>query len=115
MRRPVKPNGGMTFTHTTPFQNVQQALSTGAIFDFQIPPELQRGELFDSFHMWVRATQLADDDPDKEVQTRAYFRWSPLVPAAAGFAAPEQRDPPKHFQVGGNALGEPRGAIDSLS
>ena len=111
--RPVCPNGKMLFTHTTPFQDVQDALSTGAIFDFQIPDALQRPELFDTFQMWVIAIQL--DDDNKDLQTRAYFRWSPLVPPAKGEDAPEQRVPPTHFQVGGNALGEPRGAIDQLS
>ena len=56
--RPICPDGKLTFTHTTPFQDVQDALSAGAIFAFQIPEELRRPELFDTFHMWVRATQL---------------------------------------------------------
>jgi len=113
--RPVCPDGKLHFTHTTPFQSVVDALSTGAIFAFHIPTELQRPELFDTFHMWVSATLLSDDNPDEEVQTRAFFRWSPLVAPSRGADAPEQRDPPTKFQVGGNALGEPRGAIDTLS
>lgn len=113
--RPVCPNGKLTFTHTTPFQSVVDALSTGAIFSFQIPEALRRRELFDTYRMWVRAILLSDDDPDEEVQTRAFYRWSPLVAPARGEDVPEQRDPPEKFQVGGNALGEPRGAIDTLS
>lgn len=113
--RPVCPSGEVTFTHGTPFQSVQDGLSTGAIFRFEIPEEIRRSELFDSFRMWVRAIKLADDDLDTEVQTRAYFRWTPLVAPAEGADAPEQRDPPDAFQVGGNALGEPRGAVDTLS
>ncbi len=111
--RPVCPNGQVTFTHTPPFQSVQNAVSTGAIFSFQIPDELQRPELFDTFTMWVTATLLSDDF--EPVQARAYYRWSPLVAPARGIEVPEQRDPPAKFQVGGNALGEPRGAIDTLS
>lgn len=113
--RPVCPDGKLAFTHTTPFQSVQNALSTGAIFAFMIPKELQRKELFDTFHMWVSAILLDDDDPDEEVQTRAFYRWSPLVAPARGQDVPAQREPPEKFQVGGNALGEPRGAIDTLS
>jgi hypothetical protein len=92
---------------------VQDALSTGAIFDFQIPEAMQRPELFDTFRMWVSAIQL--DEENEDLQTRAYYRWSPLVAPSRGEDVPEQRDPPTHFQVGGNALGEPRGAIDQLS
>ena len=113
--RPICPNGKLTFTHTTPFQSVVDALSTGAIFAFQIPDELRRPELFDNFQMWVSAILLSDDDPDEEVQTRAFYRWSPLVALSPGEDAPDQREPPEKLQVGGNALGEPRGAIDTLS
>jgi hypothetical protein len=113
--RPVCPDGKMKFTHTTPFQSVVDALSTGAIFAFMIPDELRRPELFDTFTMWASAILLDDDDPDEEVQTRAFFRWSPLVSPAKGEDAPPQREPPTKLQVGGNALGEPRGAIDTLS
>ncbi len=113
--RPVCPNGKLTFTHTTPFQSVQNAVSTGAIFDFQVPTELRRKELFGTFHMWLTVTLLDDNDNSKEVQTRAFYRWSPLVAPGKGQAVPEQRAAPTHLQVGGNALGEPRGAIDTLS
>ena len=114
--RPVCPDGKLTFTHTTPFQSVQNALSTGAIFAFMIPKELQRPELFDNYKMWVRAILLDDEDPDQEVQTRAFYRWSPLVPLEGEDEdALKQRPPPEKLQVGGNALGEPRGAIDTLS
>jgi hypothetical protein len=113
--RPVCPNGELTFTHTTPFQSVQDARSTGAIFDFRIPAELQRSELFDTFKMWVSATLLDDDDPSVELQTRAYYRYAPYVAPVRGAEVPDQREPPENFQVGGNALGEPRGAIDTLS
>ena len=113
--RPVCPNGELTFTHTTPFQDVQDALSVGAIFEFVIPQELRRPALFDTYRMWVSAIQLADADLDQEVQTRAHYRWAPFVEPAEGAGAPEPREPPESFQVGGNALGEPRGAIDKLS
>jgi hypothetical protein len=93
----------------------RDALSTGAIFAFVIPEELRRPALFDNYRMWVRAILLSDDDPDEELQTRAYYRWAPLVAPTAGEDVPEQRDPPEKLQVGGNALGEPRGAIDTLS
>jgi hypothetical protein len=107
--RPVCPDGKITFTHTTPFQSVQGAATSGAIFDFIIPTELQRAAVFNNFDVWVRVILLDDDGED--VQTRAFFRWAPLVDVDPD----DQRAPPTHFQVGGNALGEPRGAIDTLS
>jgi hypothetical protein len=113
--RPVCPNGEMTFTHTTPFQDVQDAISTGAIFRFVIPEEIRRPALFDHLHMWVRAVKLADDDLSVEEQTRAYFRWAPTVSPGGNEPPPPPRSPPEAFEVGGNALGEPRGAIDTLS
>lgn len=113
--RPICPDGRLTFTHTTPFQDVQDALSTGAIFQLVIPEPMRRAELFDNLHMWVTVTQLDDRDQSREVQTRAYFRWAPQVAPARGQDVPEQRPVPTVFQVGGNALGEPRGAIDKLS
>jgi hypothetical protein len=113
--RPVCPDGKLTFTHNTPFQSVVDALSTGAIFAFQIPEPMQRSELFDTFKMWVTAIQLDAEDPEEEVQTRAFYRWSPLVSPARGAEVPDQRPPPEKLQVGGNALGEPRGAIDKGS
>jgi len=113
--RPICPNGELVFTHTTPFQDVQDALSTGAIFRFVIPGAIQREALFDNLQMWVSAIQLDDNDQSKEVQTRAYFRWSPLVAPVRGADVPPQRIVPTQFQVGGNALGEPRGAIDKRS
>jgi hypothetical protein len=114
-KRPICPNGQLTFTHTTPFQDVQDAVSTGAIFHFIIPEALRRvdGEgrpvLFDNFTMWVIATQLDDNDQSEEVQTRAYFRWSPFVDDE------QTRPAPMQFQVGGNALGQMRGPIDKRS
>lgn len=113
--RPICPNGKMQFTHTTPFQSVKSAVSTGAIFHFVIPEDIKREALFDNFKMWLRVTQLDDNDPEVEVQTRAYFEWSPQVEDPATGEAPAQRMIPNTFQVGGNALGEPRGAIDKRS
>ncbi len=106
--RPICPDGDVTFTHTTPFQSVQDAVSTGAIWHFNIPTAIQRPELFDNFTMaaWaVRVNGLGR-------QTRVFYRWSPFVALAPGMQVPTQRTPPTQFQVGGNALGEPRGAID---
>jgi hypothetical protein len=113
--RPVCPNGKVTFTHTTPFQSVEGALATGAVFVFEFPKLLQRQNLFDRFKMWVSVTQLSDADQKTEVQTRAYFRWSPLVQLPDASAPPEQRTLPDNFQVGNNVLGEGRGPIDKLS
>jgi hypothetical protein len=110
----------MQFTHTTPFQSVKNAVSTGAIFKFVIPEDITRHELFDNFRMWVTVTQLDDEHPEEELQTRAYYRWSPRVPLPGTDEQPEPRlfpseitppedgeDPlPLVFQVGGNALGE---------
>lgn len=120
--RPICPNGVMRFEHTTPFQSVKSAVSTGAIFKFLLPPELLT-EVLHEHKMWVTVTQLDDDNPEVEVQTRAFYRWSPRVedPATGEtpddmrfLGAPDPANPPR-FQVGGNALGEPRGAIDKLS
>jgi len=112
-KRPICPDGKLTFTHTTPFQDVQHAISTGAVFHFRIPDELSRCELFERFTMWVTAIQLDDNDLSEEVQTRAYFRWTPRpicdLDAGMGSSAPAQ------FQVGGNALGQLRGPIDKRS
>ena len=108
--RPVCPDGHMTFTHTTPFQSVMDAVSTGAIFHFQIPMEIQRPELFDHFTMAAWAVRVQDNG---NRQTRVYYRWSPFVSLAPGMPVPPQRAVPSQFQVGGNALGEPRGAIDA--
>lgn len=107
--RPICPNGQMTFTHTTPFQDIQEASSTGAVFRFEIPTELQRPELFDNFRMAAWAVRVNDLGR----QTRAYYRWSPLVALSPGMPIPAQRTPPAFFQVGGNVLGEMRGAIDA--
>lgn len=112
-KRPICPNGKLTFTHTTPFQDVQHAISTGAVFHFLIPDDLKRNELFESFTMWAIAIQLDDNDRSKEVQTRAYFRWTPrelpIADAGVDYTGPLQ------FQVGGNALGQKRGPIDKRS
>lgn len=111
--RPVCPNGKVHFEHTTPFQSVKEARSTGAIFAFQLPQALRdREELFREHKMWVRAT-LLDDDTDEELQTRVFYRWAPLVDVTD--TQQEAREIPMAFQVGGNALDEPRGAIDTLS
>lgn len=106
--RPVCPNGQMTFTHTTPFQDIHVARSTGAIFVFHIPTEIQRHELFDNFRMAAWAVRVNDLGR----QTRAYYQWAPLVPLSPGMPTPMQRPVPATFQVGGNVLGEMRGAID---
>jgi len=113
--RPICPNGVMTFTHTTPFQSVKDATSTGAVFRFVFPDDVAMNtDLFGTFHMWVRAILLDDNDRSKELQTRAFFRWAPRV--AVGDEEPTQRLPVEGtFQVGGNALGKRRGAIDQLS
>jgi hypothetical protein len=113
--RPICPNGKLTFTHSTPFQDVENAISAGAVFVFEIPSELRRQELFDSYRMWLRVTQLSDVDNKTEVQTRAFFRWSPYVPLPGDAEAPPQRGVPDSFQVGNNVLGEGRGPIDTLS
>lgn len=113
--RPICPNGVMTFKHTTPFQSVKDATSTGAVFKFIFPEQVAMNEdLFGTFHMWVRVILLDDEDPSKELQTRAFFRWAPHVDIGDG--EPQQRLPKDgNFQIGGNALGERRGAIDQLS
>lgn len=113
--RPICPNGKLTFTHTTPFQDVQGSIATGAVFVFEIPTLLRRQALFDRHTMWVRVTQLSDEDRRTEVQTRAYFRWSPFVAAPGQSSVPPQRSVPSTFQVGNNVLGEGRGPIDTLS
>jgi hypothetical protein len=113
--RPICPNGEMTFTHTTPFQSVKDATSTGAVFQFVFPDDVKmNADLFGTFKMWVRAIRLDDNDESKELQTRAFFRWTPRV--EVGGEAPTQRLPTDGaFQMGGNALGERRGAIDQLA
>jgi hypothetical protein len=113
--RPICPNGRLTFTHATPFQDVQGAIATGAVFSFEIPKAIQRKALFDRYKIWVRVTQLADLDHSTELQTRAFFRWSPHVAVPGYDDVPEQREPPATFQIGGNVLGEGRGPIDTLS
>lgn len=108
--RPICPNGKLTFTHDTPFQDVSGAIATRAAFDFLIPEDWRDNRaLFDNLEMWVRATQLASEDSREEVQTHVYFRWAPYVKAAG--KVPEQRSPPERFHVGG-ALGEKLGPID---
>lgn len=112
--RPICPNGVMRFEHDLPFQSVQNAVSTGAIFQFLLPLELQTTVLR-THRMWLTVTQLDDDDPEQLVQTRVFFRWSPRVEDSATGDTPVDMRVPEKFQVGGNALGEPRGAIDKLS
>jgi hypothetical protein len=112
--RPICPNGVMHFKHTTPFQSVKSAVSTGAIFKLVLPPKLQTTVLR-THKMWVTATQLDDDDPEVQAQTRVFFRWSPRVEDPATGDTPVDMRAPTAFQVGGNALGEPRGAIDKRS
>lgn len=153
--RPICPDGSLTFTHTTPFQNVRGARSDGAIFRVLIPTEIQtNADLFNTFRMSVRATRIEGD----RRQTRAYFRWAPYVastpagraplrvvdalpvprtcmtsPECSDFSTnggtcvipsgsalgscvtlgPPQVDAVTVFQMGGNALGEPRGPIDT--
>jgi len=109
--RPICPNGQMTFTHTTPFQDIQDATSTGAVFRFEIPVSFQRPELFD--HRRMAAWAVLVDDAGR--QTRAFYRWAPFVALSPGMPVPAQRPPPAFFQVGGNVLGEMRGTIDSGS
>lgn len=112
-KRAICPDGKVTFEHTTPFQNVREARSTGAIFRFVLPDELvEASELFEKYRMWVSATLLDDNDNSIEKQTRAFYRWSPHVDPADGTIP---RSTPTAFQVGGNALDEPRGPIDTRS
>ena len=113
--RPVCPNGKLTFTHTTPFQDVEGAVATGAVFVFEIPELLRRQRVFDRYRMWLRVTQLSDDGRATELQTRAFFRWSPLVDPPGDDSTPKQRPAPETFQVGDNVLGEGRGPIDTFS
>jgi hypothetical protein len=108
--RPICPNGQMTFTHTTPFQDIHHATSTGAIFRFHIPAEIQRQPLFDHFRMAAWAVRIQDNGAR---QTRAYYQWQPLVALSPGMPTPTQRPVPMFFQVGGNVIAESRGAIDS--
>lgn len=107
--RPVCPDGDVTFTHTTPFQSVLGAVAVGAVWHFMVPGPTEIDDaVFDNFTMaaWaVRVNALGR-------QTRAYYRWSPYVALAPGMPVPPQRDRPAQFQVGRNALGEERGAID---
>jgi hypothetical protein len=112
--RPICPNGVMRFEHDTPFQSVENATSTGAIFQFVLPAEL-RTQVLRTHKMWVTVTQLDDDNPELEVQTRVFFRWSPRVEDPATGETPKDLRFPMRFQVGGNAIDEPRGAIDKLS
>lgn len=111
--RPICPDGKLTFVHTPTFQSVKDATSTGAVFRFMIPDELNNDDLFNEFHMTVRAILLDDNDASEEVQTRAFYRWAPHV----GIDGDDQPDrmAPAFFQVGGNALGERRGPIDQLA
>lgn len=113
-KRPICPDGKLTFTHTTPFQDVQHAISTGAVFHFLVPPEIT-DDVFTNFTMWVAAIQLDDIDESKEVQTRAYFRWTPHVLASVDADGGVGSGRPVQFQVGGNALGQLRGPIDKRS
>jgi hypothetical protein len=113
--RPICPNGKVTFTHTLPFQDVQGAIATGAVFVFQIPALLRQPALFDRYRIWLKLTQLSDVDQRTELQVRAFFRWSPFVVAPGEDEAPAQRKVPETFQVGDNALGEGRGPVDKLS
>jgi hypothetical protein len=114
--RPLCPNGKLTFTHNTPFQDVEGAIATGAVFVFDIPVLLQRQRLFDRYRMWLRVTQLSDDEDERtEAQTRAFFRWSPFVDPPGAAEQPAQRPAPRTFQVGNNVLGEGRGPIDTFS
>jgi hypothetical protein len=113
--RAMCPNGKQTFTHNTPFQDVEGAIATGSVFELEIPALLQRQSLFDRYRMWVRVTQLSDDNLANEVQTRAYFRWSPFVDPPGAEEVPDQRSVPETFRVGDNVLGEGRGPIDTFS
>lgn len=115
--RPICPNGKMTFTHDTPFQSVVDATSTGAVFQFVFPDDVATNEdLFGTFRMWVSAILLDENDPSEEVQTRVFYRWAPRVALPGSDDVPPQRLPTDGlFQMGGNALGERRGAIDQLS
>lgn len=113
--RPICPDGQITFVHTPVFQSVKDATSTGAVFRFMIPPGMQNLDLFNEFHMTVRAILLDDNDASEEVQTRAFFRWAPRVPTDGSDDQPLVDVVPPFFQVGGNALGERRGPIDQLA
>jgi len=114
--RPICPNGDMTFTHTTPFQDISHATSTGAVFRFLIPPTFlptatdPNHHLFENFAMAAWVVQV-----DMQRQARVYYLWHPYV--ALGGVTPTQRTGPtnNYFQVGGNVLSEPRGAIDQGS
>lgn len=94
--RPICPNGRVTFTHTTPFQDVTGAVGTGAVFDFQVPMVFQTATVFDHT-LWIRVTQELDGGAR---QTRAYYRH--------GHGAPPVAD----MVVGGDIIGEMRGPID---
>ncbi len=112
-KRAICPDGKVTFEHTTPFQNVREARSSGGIFKFMLPGELvEASELFEKYRMWVSATLLDDNDNSMEKQTRVFYRWAPHVDPTDGTIP---RPTPTFLQVGGNALDEPRGAIDTRS
>lgn len=106
--RPICPDGQVTFTHTTPFQDVSVVSSHGATFVFHIPVAIQRHAVFDNFRvaMWAVQTDMVGR------QTRVYYEWAPFVAPSPGFPVPAQRTPPTQFQVGRNVAGAGRGAID---
>src|SRR5690349_20109574 len=99
--RPICPNGVLKCIHDTPFQSVKSAVSTGANFKFILPAELQT-EVLRLHKMWVIVTQLDDDNPEQQVQTRVFYRWSPRVEDAATGKTPTDMRFPDKFQVGGN-------------
>jgi hypothetical protein len=105
--RPICPNGRMTFTHTTPFQDVSIVTAAGAVFAFHVPMSIQRHEVFDNYRIAMWAVQT---NSTVGRQTRAYYQWNPQVPI--GGIAPTQRTPPTVFQIGKNVAGELRGPID---
>lgn len=107
--RPVCPNGEMTFTHETPFQDVRGATAAGARFVFEVP-QLVSGLQLRRRSMWVRVTELDLSDQTTEVQTRGFFLWSP-----PGEGTPEAaRAIMREFRIEG-AGGERLGPIDQLS
>lgn len=109
--RPVCPNGIMTFTHRTPFQDVRGAIATGARFVFEVPQVITNA-LLRRQSMWVRVTELDLSDQTTEVQTRGFFLWNPTELGEAN--AVVTRAVTREFRIEG-ALGDRLGPIDQLS
>ncbi len=109
--RPICRDGNITFTHSTPFQDISHATSNGSIFRFVLPADLRAAPTL--FQTHAMAAWAVEVDENNQRQGRVYYQWHPYV-AIAG-TTPMQRAAPMFFNVGGNVGTESRGAIDAGS